>query len=737
VTDFSLVLIDSVGTAFFASAEREALRGLGQTSDTVYVRRPLAGEAEGPGEIAMGPFSTRLEMIRAGVERAVCPRIAILDVSQLSSFVGAAGLALELLDDDLDLVAAQIVGRDGSVRFREAALALDGTPRFSSRLELPSEVRGHRPTLLCDPRAFAGRRDMLLASWSGFTMPTDPAAAAELAWRCWLAGGRAVSSAMISVVADDGGLPGSPVQWQASLARLLEDTTLTRIQDEGRATPRDPAGAATRLFRASGMSTADAKAGHVARAAIQQARTISDQELLWDGLLVESWDADGEGTRRRRVAVLCSDAIGMSMAGPAIRSIELARVLSAHLDVRIASRLGDGLPAELPCALHELTDHTVSEILGWADALVVQGPLTDWHRDVLRSDLPIAVDLYDPMHLEALESADPDLLVPYTTNLLRDQLWRGDYFFCASERQRDFWLGMLAANGRITPRRYEDDPDLNALIGVVPFGIAGEEPQRLGEGVRSELEGIGPDDPLFVWNGGIWQWFDPDLLVLAIDRLRHELPDVRALFMGVRRPGSELTEEARRLIELIDEHGLRDTHVFVRDWTPYAERADTYLDATAVVSLHHAHIETRFSFRTRLLDSIWSATPIICTAGDVLAPVVRDEQIGIAVPAGDLDAIVDALRVLATEPERVADMRTRLRALASEYHWEVAAAPLVEWCARARADRNDRFAVTGLDPELSELPALPAPTLGLKALIPRPMRQHVLGPLKRRMLESR
>jgi glycosyltransferase involved in cell wall biosynthesis len=492
---------------------------------------------------------------------------------------------------------------------------------------------------------------------------------------------------------------------------------------------------AARLLRESGLVGGDVRAALDLRGEIQQARRVPDAELHREHLLVDAWDPVGGESRRRRVAFLCSDSIGTSMAGPAIRSIELARVLARSCDVRIASRLGDALPADLPCPLHDLTDATVAEILLWADAVVVQGPLTDWHREILRSDLPVAVDLYDPMHLEALESVDPELLVPYATNLLRDQLWRGDYFFCASERQRDFWLGMLAANGRITPGRYEEDSDLDGLIGVVPFGITAEAPRRVGPGIRAELAGIGPEDPLFVWNGGIWQWFDPELLVLAIDRLRDELPDVRALFMGIRRPGAELTDEARRLVRLIDKRGLRDSNVFVRDWTPYAERADTYLDATAVVSLHHAHIETRFSFRTRLLDSIWSATPIICTSGDVLAPIVRDEDIGITVPAGDLDAIVDALRALATDRERVAEMRARLRELAPRYHWDVAAAPLVEWCGRTTARREERFPVTGLDPALSQLPLLPVPGLGLKAIFPRPVRQHVLGPLKRRLLE--
>ena len=148
---------------------------------------------------------------------------------------------------------------------------------------------------------------------------------------------------------------------------------------------------------------------------------------------------------------------------------------------------------------------------------------------------------------------------------------------------------------------------------------------------------------------------------------------------------------------------LRDRNVFVRDWTPYAERADTYLDATAVVSLHHAHIETRFSFRTRLLDSIWSATPIICTAGDVLAPVVREEQIGITVAAGDIEAVVDAVRVLATDRERVEDMRSRLRALASQYHWDVAAAPLVDWCG-SPSRLEERFLVPASIPRSTSCP---------------------------------
>ena len=42
------------------------------------------------------------------------------------------------------------------------------------------------------------------------------------------------------------------------------------------------------------------------------------------------------------------------------------------------------------------------------------------------------------------------------TDVLNEQLARGDFFLCASDKQRDFWLGQLAAVGRINPVTYDD-----------------------------------------------------------------------------------------------------------------------------------------------------------------------------------------------------------------------------------------------------------------------------------------
>src|SRR5438128_997196 len=83
-----------------------------------------------------------------------------------------------------------------------------------------------------------------------------------------------------------------------------------------------------------------------------------------------------------------------------------------------------------------------------------------------------------------------------------DQLRRGDFFLCASQRQRDFWLGMLAAAGRVNPYTFAADPVLRRLIDVLPFGIPDDAPQRARPAIKGVVPGIGPDDQVVYWGGG-------------------------------------------------------------------------------------------------------------------------------------------------------------------------------------------------------------------------------------------
>src|SRR5205823_6084689 len=60
-------------------------------------------------------------------------------------------------------------------------------------------------------------------------------------------------------------------------------------------------------------------------------------------------------------------------------------------------------------------------------------------------------------------------------------------------------------------------------------------------------------------------------------------------------------------------------------------------------SAHFDELETRYAFRTRLLDCIWAGLPVVTTTGDALAEVVRERGLGRVVGYEDVDGYARAL----------------------------------------------------------------------------------------------
>ena len=93
-------------------------------------------------------------------------------------------------------------------------------------------------------------------------------------------------------------------------------------------------------------------------------------------------------------------------------------------------------------------------------------------------DTPVLVDLYDPFILSSLSRTDKtEAKQSEELQSLMRNLQRGDFFVCASDRQRDFWIGMLAGAGRVNVRQFQADPHLRALIKPAPFGIDATGPE--------------------------------------------------------------------------------------------------------------------------------------------------------------------------------------------------------------------------------------------------------------------
>ncbi|WP_007027889.1 glycosyltransferase, partial [Saccharomonospora iraqiensis] len=219
-----------------------------------------------------------------------------------------------------------------------------------------------------------------------------------------------------------------------------------------------------------------------------------------------------------------------------------------------------------------------------------------------------------------------------------------------------------------------------------------DPPRRTGPGPRATLDGVGADDRVVLWAGGVYDWFDPLTLVHAIGTLSARHPDVRLVFLGMRHPNPEVGEMtvAPATVRLADELGLTGKHVFFNEhWVPYDRRQNWLLDADCGVTTHREHVETTFAFRTRVLDYLWAGLPVVTTAGDALADLVRDEELGVVVPSGDPEALADALERCLYDEEFARACRERLAAVAERFTWPRVLAPLVDFCRdpRPAADR--------------------------------------------------
>ncbi len=401
--------------------------------------------------------------------------------------------------------------------------------------------------------------------------------------------------------------------------------------------------------------------------------------------------------RRSRIAVATADPLTPRMAGPAIRAWQIATALAEDHDVRLVTTSECSLtsPHVDVRRLTGLAD--ARELEAWCDVLFFQGNVFSGALQ----DLPflqttskvVVVDLYDPFHLEQLERSrahGPDLRRRTLENAVAEanqQCLRGDFLVCASEKQRDFWLGHLAALGRLNPVSYDDDSTLRSLIDVVPFGIPAEPPRADAPVLKGVVDGIGPDDKVVLWGGGIYNWFDPLTLIRAVDRLRGRRDDVRLFFLGMQHPHPDVPEmrmatEARALAA---ELGLTGTSVFFNEsWVPYDERGRYLLEADVGVSTHLDHVETAFSFRTRMLDYLWAGLPMVCTRGDVFARLVEEHGLGLTVDGGDVDALAGALERLLDDEAFAGQCRAGVAALAPSFHWSRVLAPLLAFCSAPR-----------------------------------------------------
>jgi len=371
------------------------------------------------------------------------------------------------------------------------------------------------------------------------------------------------------------------------------------------------------------------------------------------------------------------------MAGAAIRPWEFAKALSpTHQVILISPGQSDIQSKEFEVL--SFRDPACKQHFKDADVLIAQrltfplALLAKFHK------LKIIIDAYVPGPLELLEHFKHDPLHDRKSKVLSEvsniilSFKMADGILCASEKQRELWLGFLLGQKLITPALYDKDSSLRSFLAVVPFGLPSHPPQKTERGLKEKF-GLAASDKIILWGGGIWNWFDPLSLIKAMKIVQQKRNDIKLVFMGVKPPDPSLPTTAMSVqaVQLAKELEVINQNVFFNhDWVPYEERQNFLLDADIGVSTHFDHLETQFSFRTRILDYLWAALPILATQGDSFAELIERHQLGVIVPYQDEEAIAQSILHLINQPNELQQIKQNVAQMREQFYWKTVTTPV-------------------------------------------------------------
>jgi glycosyltransferase involved in cell wall biosynthesis len=356
-----------------------------------------------------------------------------------------------------------------------------------------------------------------------------------------------------------------------------------------------------------------------------------------------------------RVLALTDDLVGPAMAGSALRAWELARVL-----------LGGGHEVVLSAA----TGSAHPEGHG---PPVVDKPPWRWADVVLAPPwcLPLRAFLGD--HLLVVDGVTPLLAeldaCPTTPEIARRRRTAGarlplvtsraDAILVASEEQAAWWSDRLGTRADVP------------LIQV-PFGIPDTDPAADVD----SIDGVPAGWSVVLWWGGVWPWLDLETLLAG--RARLGSANVSVVVPTAKRPGSGAAMTTRDLEAAAARHGLQKPAVVpLESWVPYADRHRILNRSAVLAVLHHTGPETELSFRTRVLDGVWAAVPLLLSEGGAAARIANSEGWGAVVPPGDAKLAAVALDLLLGD--RSQDRcRTLLTAARDTWRWSAVGQALVD-----------------------------------------------------------
>lgn len=169
-------------------------------------------------------------------------------------------------------------------------------------------------------------------------------------------------------------------------------------------------------------------------------------------------------------------------------------------------------------------------------------------------------------------------------------------------------------------------------------------------------------DFVIAYHGTLTHWYGVDLVIDAVKRLVPDVPSVRARIIGDGDALPALRVQAREL-------GVAERIEFSGRYLPFEKTLEAVAECSCGVVPNRPSELNRFALSSKLFEYVALGLPAVVADLETLR-LHFDETEAVFFRAGDADALAEALRTIAQDPER-ASARVRAAAKrADAYSWE-------------------------------------------------------------------
>jgi glycosyltransferase involved in cell wall biosynthesis len=340
--------------------------------------------------------------------------------------------------------------------------------------------------------------------------------------------------------------------------------------------------------------------------------------------------------------------VGQNMSGMGYRAWEFAQTLSKYYEINIIVPQDSDFINSKNISFTTLNNSNLEKIIKNSDVVFT---LPEVDNDVLITAAKLNKLIISDITYNPIESLEKDSIRSSENKKVRYeeivkqyklQLLVSDLIVVESHEQRLFMLGALMSLGRIEFLNYERSIDFSHLICEIPVGFNKSGLEKINK-KRSKKDN---SEKVLLWNGGIWNHYDPSPIIKAMKIVTKIDPKVKLMFMYC--SPTKITTDTQSAINLSKKLGLYNKNIFFNeDIITYKTRDALLLSSRAIVCSHPYAIDAMIMRRLRFRDAILYTLPMLTTRGGSLSDIIEKLGIGITFKNDDTESIAsDILNIV-------------------------------------------------------------------------------------------